>query len=90
MPRGTRWAVLKGADGALTEHQQELLAQLEEYAQDTAKAWRIGDAEMDKRGIDIPGSQMEIDQFLELCKRVSQWQSQFETGKESFRDGQTS
>ena len=41
MPRGTRWAVLKGADGALTEHQQELLAQLEEYAQDTARAWRI-------------------------------------------------
>ena len=41
MPRGTRWAVLKGADGELTEYQQELLAQLESYAQDTAKAWRI-------------------------------------------------
>ena len=41
MPRGTRWAVLKGADGELTEYQQELLAQLEGYAQDTAKAWRI-------------------------------------------------
>ncbi len=41
MPCGTRWAVLKNADGPLTEHQQELPSQLEEYAQNTATAWRI-------------------------------------------------
>ncbi len=41
MPRGTRWAVLKKADGLLTEHQQELLSQLEDYAKNTATAWRI-------------------------------------------------
>jgi len=41
MPRGTRWAVLKAAEGDLTDHQKELLRQLEEYARETAKAWRI-------------------------------------------------
>lgn len=41
MPKGTRWAVLKAADGALTRRQRELLSQLEEYACQTSKAWRI-------------------------------------------------
>ena len=41
MPSGVRWAVLKAANGALTEHQQELLSQLEKYAVETSKAWRI-------------------------------------------------
>jgi len=41
MPSGVRWAVLKNADGELTEHQQELLKELEHFAEDTAEAWRI-------------------------------------------------
>jgi len=41
MPSGLRWAVLKNADGPLTERQQELLHELESYAEDTSKAWRI-------------------------------------------------
>jgi len=39
MPSGLRWAVLKNADGSLTERQQELIDELESYAEDTAKAW---------------------------------------------------
>ena len=41
MPSGVRWAVLKAADGELTEHQKALLAELEDFAKDTAVAWRI-------------------------------------------------
>ena len=41
MPKGTRWAVLKASDKALTKGQKELLSQLEEYAVETSKAWRI-------------------------------------------------
>jgi len=36
-----RWAVLKAADGELTEYQKALLAELEDFAKDTAVAWRI-------------------------------------------------
>ena len=41
MPKGTRWAVLKAANGSLTDKQKELLAQLEHYAKYTAQAWRV-------------------------------------------------
>ena len=41
MPSGVRWAVLKNANGSLTDHQQKLLNELERYAEETAKAWRI-------------------------------------------------
>jgi transposase len=41
MPQGTRWAVLKKAEGDLSEKQRDLLLELEGFAQYTAKAWRI-------------------------------------------------
>ena len=41
MPPGLRWAVLKAADGDFTEHQRFLLSELENFAKDTALAWRI-------------------------------------------------
>ena len=41
MPSGVRWAVLKAADGELTEYQKALLAELEDFAKDTAVAWWI-------------------------------------------------
>jgi transposase len=40
LPKGTRWATLKNADGPLTEKQIAALAELEEYGFLTAKAWR--------------------------------------------------
>ena len=40
-PQGTRWAVLKKAEGDLTEKQRDLLSELEGFAQYTARAWRI-------------------------------------------------
>ena len=40
LPKGTRWATLKNADGPLTQKQKEALAELEEYGFLTAKAWR--------------------------------------------------
>ena len=36
-----RWAVLKAADGELTEYQKALLTELEDFAKDTAVAWWI-------------------------------------------------
>jgi len=41
MPKGTRWAVLKAKEGDLTEQQRELLLELEDFAENTAIAWRI-------------------------------------------------
>lgn len=42
MPKATRWAVLKAADGGrLTDQQEAALAELEEGDFRTAKAWRI-------------------------------------------------
>lgn len=41
MPRGTRWAVLKRADGDLSQAQKEILSELERFAEYTCKAWRI-------------------------------------------------
>ena len=41
MPKGTRWAILKKAEGNLTEGQKNILAELEGFAQYTCKAWNI-------------------------------------------------
>ncbi len=41
MPFRVRWAVLKAADGELTDHQRLLLSELETLAKDTSTAWRI-------------------------------------------------
>jgi transposase len=41
LPRATRWAVLKAADGALTDKQAAALAELEAGDFLTAEAWRI-------------------------------------------------
>lgn len=41
LPRATRWATLKNADGPLTEQQVKALAELMSMDLQTAKAWRI-------------------------------------------------
>ena len=41
LPNGTRWAILKGADGKLTDEQIEAIAELEVEGLQTAKAWRV-------------------------------------------------
>ena len=40
-PKSLRWAVLKNADGSLTEKQREALAALEASDLNTATAWRV-------------------------------------------------
>ncbi len=71
MPQGTRWAVLKASDGALTERQRELLSQLEEYAIETSRAWRIkemlrwiNEAETSQ------GASWRISHFLNYARRL--------------------
>ncbi|NTV15665.1 MAG: ISL3 family transposase [Desulfobulbaceae bacterium] len=44
MPKTTRWAVLKNADGQLTEQQIEAIAELAATDMHTASAWRIKEA----------------------------------------------
>jgi transposase len=41
MPKTTRWAVLKAADGSLTEKQFDALVELASLDLDTAVAWRV-------------------------------------------------
>ena len=41
LPNGTRWAILKAADGELTDEQIEAIAELEVKGLHTAKAWRV-------------------------------------------------
>ncbi|HBH30989.1 MAG: ISL3 family transposase [Desulfofustis sp. PB-SRB1] len=41
LPKHTRWATLKNADGTLTENQKEALAELERMDFFTAIAWRV-------------------------------------------------
>lgn len=41
LPKGTRWAILKKADGELTEGQKRILSELDTFAQYTCKAWSI-------------------------------------------------
>ena len=41
LPRETRWAILKKADGELTEGQKRILSELDTFAQYTCKAWSI-------------------------------------------------
>lgn len=41
LPSGARWALLKAADGKLTEKQVEAIAELDVTGLHTAKAWRV-------------------------------------------------
>lgn len=41
LPTGTRWAILKAADGKLTDEQIEAIVELEVEGLHTAKAWRV-------------------------------------------------
>ena len=41
MPKALRWAVLKNAEGPMTEKQAQALLDLEQYDFETAKAWRV-------------------------------------------------
>lgn len=42
MPRGTRWAILKNAEGDhITKRQRDILSDIENFAQYTCKAWSI-------------------------------------------------
>ncbi len=41
LPKETRWAILKKAEGDLTEGQRKVLAELEGFAQYTCQAWSI-------------------------------------------------
>ncbi|MGE4487805.1 MAG: transposase [Synergistaceae bacterium] len=41
LPKATRWATLKNADGPLTENQADALAELMSMDMQTSKAWRI-------------------------------------------------
>jgi len=41
MPRGSRWTILKKAEGSLTKEQRSILSELESFAKYTRKAWCI-------------------------------------------------
>jgi len=41
MPRGLRWAVLKGSESKFREEEKRLLSDLENFARYTCKAWKI-------------------------------------------------
>ncbi len=72
LPKATRWATLKNADGPLTEKQINALAELMRMDMQTSKAWRIKEMLRWVRKVtSMRGAQWRLTNFINVALKLS-------------------
>ena len=72
LPKATRWATLKNADGPLTEKQIEALAELMSMDMQTSKAWRIKEMlRWVRKATSMRGAQWRLTNFINVALGLS-------------------
>ena len=68
LPKATRWATLKNADGPLTEKQIDALAELMSMDMQTSKAWRIKEMlRWVRKATSMRGAQWRLTNFVNVA-----------------------
>ncbi len=68
LPKATRWATLKNADGSLTEKQIDALAELMRMDLQTSKAWRIKEMlRWVRKAASMRGAQWRLTNFINVA-----------------------
>lgn len=71
MPKSTRWALLKNADGELTDHQFEAITELAATDMQTASAWRIKEClRWIRKATSEQGAKWRITAFLKFAREL--------------------
>jgi len=71
LPRATRWATLKNADGPLTENQVDALAELMSMDMQTSKAWRIKEMlRWVRKATTMRGAQWRLTNFVNVALKL--------------------
>jgi len=71
LPKATRWATLKNADGALTEKQIDALAELMSMDMQTSKAWRIKEMlRWVRKTNSMRGAQWRLSNFINVALKL--------------------
>ena len=72
MPKATRWATLKNADGPLTERQIDALAELMHMDMQTSKAWRIKEMlRWVRKAVTMRGAQWRLTNFINVALEMA-------------------
>ena len=71
LPKATRWATLKNADGPLTEKQINALAELMSMDTQTSKAWRIKEMlRWVRKATSMRGAQWRLTNFMNVALKL--------------------
>ena len=71
LPKATRWATLKNADGSLTEKQIDALAELMSMDMQTSKAWRIKEMlRWVRKAASMRGARWRLTSFLNVALKL--------------------
>ena len=71
LPKATRWATLKNADGPLTEKQINALAELMSMDMQTSKAWRIKEMlRWMRKATSMRGAQWRLTSFINVAMEL--------------------
>jgi len=71
MPKASRWAVLKNAEGRLTERQVDALAELAAMDLHTSTAWRVKEAlRWIRRATSVQAAKWRLTSFLNFARQL--------------------
>ena len=71
LPKATRWATLKNADGPLTERQIDALAELMSMDRETSKAWRIKEMlRWVRKAASMRGAKWRLTNFVNVAQAL--------------------
>ncbi|MGD9950678.1 MAG: transposase [Desulfobulbus sp.] len=71
LPKATRWATLKNADGPLTENQVDALAELMSMDMQTSRAWRIKEMlRWVRNATTMRGAQWRLTNFVNMALKL--------------------